>query len=70
MIAYAHCIAHGYDLGKGLDYQKLAVESGFWPLLRFDPSRPARGEAALILDSRPPFGSAAFERFISSAATG
>ncbi|MDO8756776.1 MAG: thiamine pyrophosphate-dependent enzyme, partial [Elusimicrobiota bacterium] len=68
VIAYAHCIAQGYDLGKGLDHQKLAVESGYWPLLRFDPSRPARGESALILDSRPPSGSAAFERFIKSEA--
>ena len=68
VIAYAHCIAHGYDLGKGLDHQKLAVESGFWPLLRFDPSRPGRGESALILDSRPPSGGAAFERFMSSEA--
>jgi pyruvate-ferredoxin/flavodoxin oxidoreductase len=68
VIAYAHCVAQGYDLGKGLDHQKLAVESGYWPLLRFDPSRPERGEPALILDSRPPSGSAAFERFISSEA--
>ncbi|MBI4061766.1 MAG: pyruvate:ferredoxin (flavodoxin) oxidoreductase [Elusimicrobia bacterium] len=68
VIAYAHCVAHGYDLGHGLDHQKLAVESGYWPLLRYDPSRPARGEPPLILDSRPPSGGAAFERFISSEA--
>ena len=68
VIAYAHCIAHGYDLGKGLDHQKLAVESGYWPLLRFDPSRPSRGEPALILDSRPPSGVAAYERFIAAEA--
>jgi pyruvate-ferredoxin/flavodoxin oxidoreductase len=68
VIAYSHCIAHGYDMGDGLDHQKLAVESGYWPLLRFDPTRPARGEPALILDSRPPAGTAAFERFVASEA--
>ena len=68
VIAYAHCIAHGYDLGKGLDHQKLAVESGYWPLLRFDPTRPDRGEPALLLDSRPPIGTAAYERFIAGEA--
>jgi pyruvate-ferredoxin/flavodoxin oxidoreductase len=68
VIAYSPCIAHGFEIGKGLDHQKLAVESGYWPLLRFDPTRPARGESALILDSRPPSGMAAFERFISSEA--
>ncbi|MFI5345568.1 MAG: pyruvate:ferredoxin (flavodoxin) oxidoreductase [Elusimicrobiota bacterium] len=68
VIAYSHCIAHGYDMGKGLDHQKLAVESGYWPLLRFDPTRPSRGEPALILDSRPPSGVAAFERFIGGEA--
>ena len=68
VIAYSPCIAHGFDIGKGLDHQKLAVESGYWPLLRFDPTRPDRGEPALILDSRPPSGAAAFERFIASEA--
>ena len=68
VIAYAHCIAHGYELGKGLDHQKLAVESGYWPLLRYDPTRPERGERALILDSRPPTDIAAFERFMASEA--
>jgi pyruvate-ferredoxin/flavodoxin oxidoreductase len=62
VIAYSHCIAHGYDMAQGLDHQKLAVESGYWPLLRFDPTRPSRGEPALILDSKPPKGVAAFEK--------
>ena len=66
VIAYSPCIAQGYDLSKGLEHQKLAVESGYWPLLRFDPSRPARGEPALILDSRPPAGFEAFERLAAS----
>jgi pyruvate-ferredoxin/flavodoxin oxidoreductase len=53
VIAYSHCIAHGYDLAFGLDQQKLAVDSGHWPLLRFDPRRRAEGQAALVLDSGP-----------------
>ena len=51
IIAYSHCIAHGYDLRKGLSQQKLAVDSGIWPLFRFDPRRAARGEAPLQMDS-------------------
>ena len=44
IIAYSPCIAHGYDLAHGLDQQKLAVDSGYWPLYRFDPRRAAAGE--------------------------
>jgi pyruvate-ferredoxin/flavodoxin oxidoreductase len=54
IIAYSHCIAHGYDLAFGLDQQKLAVESGAWPLYRFDPRRAESGEKPLQLDSGPP----------------
>ncbi len=54
IIAYAHCIAHGYDLKFGLDQQKLAVDSGQWPLYRYDPRRAAAGESALKLDSGAP----------------
>ena len=50
IIAYSHCIAHGYDLACGLDQQKLAVASGHWPLVRFDPRRPGDGQHALVLD--------------------
>ena len=39
IIAYSHCIAHGYDLANGLEQQKLAVDTGYWPLFRFDPRR-------------------------------
>jgi pyruvate-ferredoxin/flavodoxin oxidoreductase len=53
IIAYSHCIAHGYDLAYGLDQQKLAVNSGIWPLYRYDPRRVAQGEPPLILDSTP-----------------
>lgn len=51
IIAYSHCIAHGYDLSNGLNQQKLAVASGFWPLYRFNPQLGAK---ALQLDSQAP----------------
>jgi len=54
IVAYAHCIAHGYDLVQGPSQQKLAVESGLWPLYRYDPRRIAKGEPALVLDSGEP----------------
>ena len=44
IIAYSHCIAHGYDLAFGLDQQKAAVDSGHWPLFRYDPRRVDAGE--------------------------
>lgn len=53
LIAYSPCIAHGYDLKFGIDQQKLAVESGYWPLYRFDPRRLDKGEPPLQLDSVP-----------------
>ena len=37
IIAYSHCIAHGIDMSKGMNQQKLAVRSGHWPLYRYDP---------------------------------
>jgi pyruvate-ferredoxin/flavodoxin oxidoreductase len=54
IIAYSHCIAHGYDLRNGLVQQRLAVQSGIWPLFRYDPRRAAAGRNPLILDSREP----------------
>ncbi|HMF97834.1 MAG TPA: pyruvate:ferredoxin (flavodoxin) oxidoreductase [Vicinamibacterales bacterium] len=54
IIAYSHCIAHGYDMANGASQQKLAVESGVWPLYRFDPRRVANGEPPLKLDYGPP----------------
>lgn len=51
IIAYSHCIAHGYAMHLGLEQQKLAVESGTWPLYRFDPRRTG---APFQLDSGPP----------------
>ena len=54
IVAYSHCIAHGYDLRYGFDQQKKAVDSGYWPLVRFDPRRIKQGKNPLQLDSRPP----------------
>ena len=56
IIAYSHCIAHGYNLANGLDQQKLAVETGYWPMYRYDPARIAKGQAPMILDSAAPKG--------------
>ncbi|MDR9391096.1 MAG: pyruvate:ferredoxin (flavodoxin) oxidoreductase [Trueperaceae bacterium] len=54
VIAYAHCIAHGIDMAKGLEQQKKATLSGYWPLFRYDPRRAAEGLNPLQLDSRAP----------------
>ncbi|MFH1665830.1 MAG: pyruvate:ferredoxin (flavodoxin) oxidoreductase [Candidatus Omnitrophota bacterium] len=54
IIAYAHCIAHGYDLVKGCDEQKKAVTSGHWPLFRYNPQACAAGKNPLTLDSKEP----------------
>jgi pyruvate-ferredoxin/flavodoxin oxidoreductase len=54
VIAYSHCIAHGYDMAQGVEQQKLATSSGVWPLYRYDPRRVAKGEPPLHLDSGPP----------------
>ncbi|KAF0245295.1 MAG: putative pyruvate-flavodoxin [Planctomycetota bacterium] len=54
LIAYSHCIAHGYDMVHGAKQQKLAVDTGIWPLYRYDPRRTAAGEPPLKLDSPPP----------------
>jgi len=54
IIAYAPCIAHGFDLIHGLEQQKLAVQSGHWPLFRYDPRLVAEGKNPFQLDSQPP----------------
>jgi pyruvate-ferredoxin/flavodoxin oxidoreductase len=50
ILAYSHCIAHGIDMTKGMNQQKLAVNSGHWPLYRYDP----RLEHSMQLDSKAP----------------
>lgn len=54
VIAYTHCIAHGINMRNGLEQQKLAVQSGAWPLYRFNPSSVASGKNPLTLDSKAP----------------
>jgi pyruvate-ferredoxin/flavodoxin oxidoreductase len=55
IIAYSHCIAHGYDLSKGMEQQKAAVNSGYWPLFRFNPDLVAQNKNPFQLDSRSPY---------------
>jgi pyruvate-ferredoxin/flavodoxin oxidoreductase len=54
IIAYASCIAHGYDLVHGLEQQKLAVQSGYWPLMRYNPALREQGKNPFQLDSKAP----------------
>jgi pyruvate-ferredoxin/flavodoxin oxidoreductase len=54
LIAYSHCIAHGYDLVYGLEQQKNAVQSGYWPLFRYNPKLAAEGKNPFQVDSRAP----------------
>jgi len=54
IVAYCHCIAHGYNLINGLDQQKAAVLSGYWPLIRYNPDLIKEGKNPLQIDSKPP----------------
>ena len=54
IIAYSHCIAHGYDMVHGLEQQKNAVNCGHWPLFRFNPELVHLGKNPFVLDSKPP----------------
>ncbi len=54
IIAYSHCVAHGYDLKYGMDQQKRAVESGLWPIFRFNPELLNQGQNPMILDYKKP----------------
>jgi pyruvate-ferredoxin/flavodoxin oxidoreductase len=54
IIAYSHCIAHGYDMAKGLEQQKLAVQSGHWPMYRYDPRLAEQAQNPLIMESKEP----------------
>jgi pyruvate-ferredoxin/flavodoxin oxidoreductase len=54
IIAYSHCIAHGYDLTYGMEQQKNAVLSGYWPLMRYNPALREEGKNPFILDSKAP----------------
>jgi pyruvate-ferredoxin/flavodoxin oxidoreductase len=54
VIAYCPCIAHGYNLSDGLEQQKKAVASGYWPLFRHNPRKRGTGQPAFSLDSKDP----------------
>ncbi len=62
IIAYSHCIAHGIDMSKGLEQQKLAVQSGHWPLYRYNPALLDEGKEPFTLDSKEP--SLPLERYV------
>ncbi|MGB9633404.1 MAG: thiamine pyrophosphate-dependent enzyme, partial [Chloroflexaceae bacterium] len=63
IIAYSHCIAHGIDMRRGLDQQKLAVQSGMWTLYRYNPALLREGKNPLTIDSKAP--SVSIEQYIS-----
>jgi len=54
IIAYSHCIAHGIDMRQGLSQQNKAVDSGHWPLIRYDPTLRDHGDNPFMLDSPRP----------------
>ncbi len=62
IVAYSTCIAHGYDLAKGLDQQKAATASGHWPLFRYNPDLLKENKNPLQLDSKAP--SLALEKYV------
>ncbi|MDF1877615.1 pyruvate:ferredoxin (flavodoxin) oxidoreductase [Sulfurimonas sp. SAG-AH-194-L11] len=54
IIAYSHCIAHGYDLKNGMHQQKLAVDSGIWATFRYNPELEKEGKNPMLLDYKEP----------------
>jgi pyruvate-ferredoxin/flavodoxin oxidoreductase len=54
IIAYSNCIAHGYDMKFGMNQQKAAVQSGYWPLMRYNPALRKEGKNPFQLDSKAP----------------
>ncbi len=54
VLAYSHCIAHGIDMEKGLNQQELAVASGYWPLIRYNPMLRKANKNPFVLDSPRP----------------
>jgi pyruvate-ferredoxin/flavodoxin oxidoreductase len=54
ILAYSHCIAHGYDLKDGLSQQHKAVQSGYWPLVRYNPALRKKKLNPFVLDSPRP----------------
>ena len=54
IIAYSHCIAHGYNMKDGMTHQKLAVDSGIWQMYRYNPDAEKEGKNPLRLDYKEP----------------
>ena len=54
IIAYSHCVAHGYDLRYGMQQQEKAVKSGLWPIFRYNPDLASEGKNPLSLDYKEP----------------
>jgi pyruvate-ferredoxin/flavodoxin oxidoreductase len=54
VIAYSPCIAHGYDMSKSIEQAKLAVQSGHWPMYRYDPRLAEQGKNPLVIESKEP----------------
>jgi len=54
ILAYSHCIAHGIDMEKGMNQQDLAVASGYWPLIRYNPMLRKNNRNPFVLDSPRP----------------
>jgi pyruvate-ferredoxin/flavodoxin oxidoreductase len=54
ILAYSHCIAHGFDLRQGMKQQARASAAGYWPLFRYDPTLRKTGENPFRLDSPRP----------------
>jgi pyruvate-ferredoxin/flavodoxin oxidoreductase len=64
IIAYSPCISHGVDMKYNHRQQNLAVDSGHWPLFRFDPGLIAQGKNPIKIDSKPP--SVPYRDFVQS----
>ena len=54
IIAYSHCIQQGYDMIHGLEQQKLAVQSGAWPVYRYNPNLVHEGKNPLTIENKEP----------------
>ena len=54
IIAYSHCIQQGYEMVHGLEQQKLAVQSGAWPIYRYNPSLTHEGKNPLTIENKEP----------------
>ncbi len=54
IVAYSHCVAHGFDLKNGIIQQKAAVASGYWPLMHYNPDLKNEDKNPFVLDSKAP----------------